>query len=250
MFLMNHDYLNNLGRGHQGNSYNEIGPVVSDKKIFSFLYRYIGNPTPGGHVFWRIMTTWTILVKDYKRNIPAKLYWNRFSGFWQEDFESFLYSYIGKIRPTPWRPLIFIWRIQMAWIILVEDHQRNISAKLYWNRSSGFWQEDSFSIYIYIIEKISPAPWRPCFLTNQNCLHNLGRRSPKEHFCKFLLKSVQWFLTRRFLNVLVKKSIFSSCHLDMQWIETIWTTLKEDQPRIIPVMFGQNPMSGLGEDVV
>ena len=26
--------------------------------------------------------------------------------------------------------------------------------------------------------------------------------------------------------------------------------LKEDQPRIIPVKFGQNPISGLGEDVV
>ena len=32
----------------------------------------------------------------------------------------------------------------------------------------------------------------------------------------------------------------------MQWTETIWTTLKEDKPRIIPVKFGQNPISGLG----
>ena len=46
-----------------------------------------------------------------------------------------------------------------------------------------------------------------------------------------------------------KKSIFSSCDLDMQWTRTIWTTLKEDQIRIIPVKFGQNPISGLGEDV-
>ena len=83
----------------------------------------------------------------------------------------------------------------MAWTILVEDHQRNISAKLYWNRSSGFWQED-------------------------------------------------------FLKFLVKKSIFSSCDLDMQRTETIWTTLKEDQPRIIPVKFGQIPISGSGGDVV
>ena len=78
---------------------------------------------------------------------------------------------------------------------LVEDHQRSISAKLYWNRSSGFWQEDFF---------------------------------------KFL----------------VKKSNFSSWDLDMQWTGTIWTTLKEDLPRIIPVKFGQNPISGLGGDVV
>ena len=29
---------------------------------------------------------------------------------------------------------------------------------------------------------MSPAPWRPCFLTNPNGLNNLGRGSPKEKF--------------------------------------------------------------------
>ena len=59
----------------------------------------------------------------------------------------------------------------------------------------------SFKVfYIDYIGKISPAPWRPCFLTNPNGLSNLGRRSSKEHFCKIILKSVQWFLTRRFLK--------------------------------------------------
>ena len=53
-----------------------------------------------------------------------------------------------------------------------------------------------------------------------------------------------------FFKFLVKKSIISSCDLDMQWTETIWIILKEDQPRIIPVKFGQNPISGLGWDVV
>ena len=36
----------------------------------------------------------------------------------------------------------------------------------------------------------------------------------------------------------------------MQWTETIWTTLQEDQPRINPVKFSQIPSSGLGGDVV
>jgi len=36
----------------------------------------------------------------------------------------------------------------------------------------------------------------------------------------------------------------------MQPIRTIWTTLVGDHPGIIPVKFGQNPMSGFrGEDV-
>ena len=50
------------------------------------------------------------------------------------------------------------------------------------------------------IVKISPAPWRPCFLTNPNGLNNLGTGLPKEHFCKVIWKLVQWFLTRRFLK--------------------------------------------------
>ena len=36
----------------------------------------------------------------------------------------------------------------------------------------------------------------------------------------------------------------------MQWTGTIWTTLKEDQPRIIPVKFGQIPTSGLGGELL
>ena len=55
---------------------------------------------------------------------------------------------------------------------------------------SGFWQEDLLSFLYRYIGKISPAHWRPCFLTNPNGLNNLGRESPKEHFCKIILKSV------------------------------------------------------------
>ena len=40
-FLMNHDDLNNLGRGLQKKflqRYTKIGPVVSDKKIIKIFY--------------------------------------------------------------------------------------------------------------------------------------------------------------------------------------------------------------------
>ena len=63
--------------------------MVSDKKIFKFFYIDIEGkqaPPPGGHVFWRIWMAWTVLVEDHQRNISAKFYWNRSSGFWQEDF--------------------------------------------------------------------------------------------------------------------------------------------------------------------
>ena len=38
------------------------------------------------------------------------------------------------------------------------------------------------------------------FFTNHDGLNNLGRGSPKEHLCQVILKSVQWFLTRRFFS--------------------------------------------------
>ena len=52
-----------------------------------------------------------------------------------------------------------------------------------------------------------------------------------------------------FLSFQFKKSIFSSCDLDVQWTGTSGKSLKEDQPRIIPVKFGQDPISGLGDVV-
>ena len=38
------------------------------------------------------------------------------------------------------------------------------------------------------------------FLMNRDGLNNLGRGLQKEHSCHVILKSVQWFLTRRFLK--------------------------------------------------
>ena len=50
------------------------------------MYREIKPHPPNGHVFWQIMTAWINLVEGHQRKNPAKLYWNGFSGFWQEDF--------------------------------------------------------------------------------------------------------------------------------------------------------------------
>jgi len=59
--------------------------------------------------------------------------------------------------------------------------------------------------------------------------------------------------------VVSDKKIFENCILKTYFLtpwptyatnETTWTTLVGDHPRIIPVKFGKNPMSGLrGEDV-
>ena len=58
-----------------------------------------------------------------------------------------------------------------------------------------------FKNFLYrYIGKISPAPWLPCVLMNHDGLNNVGRGSPKEHFCQAILKSVKCCLTRRFLK--------------------------------------------------
>ena len=69
------------------------------------------------------------MVDGYKRNIPDKLYWNRFSGFWQEDLNIlyffFLVYYRKKISPAPIAAMFFYksWQLRT---ILVEGHQGNI----------------------------------------------------------------------------------------------------------------------------
>ena len=55
-----------------------------------------------------------------------------------------------------------------------------------------------FSLWIYWENKPRP-PWRSCFLTNHHGLKYIGRGLPKKLFCQIILKSVQWFMTRRFL---------------------------------------------------
>ena len=67
-----------------------------------------------------------------------------------------------------------------------------------------------------------------------------------DHLYQIILKSDQYFLTRRFL-----KFFFSfGCHgnHNSAWIEIIRTILKGDHPRIIPVKFGDNLPSVLGGD--
>ena len=79
------------------------------------------------------------------------MYWNRSSGFWQKDrFQKGSLKFSKQIyRENKPRPLAAIFlQIMTAWTILVEDQQGNIFAKLYRNRSSGFWQEDFKVFYI------------------------------------------------------------------------------------------------------
>ena len=145
MYLTNHNYLNNLGTGSPWKHFCQ----VIMKLVQWFLTRR----------FFKFS------IKIYRENKPhprAAMFFDNPNGLNNLGTES----------------------------------QRNNSAKLYSNWSSGFWQEELLSFLYRYIGKMSPAPWRLCFLTNPNGLNNLGRGSPKEHSCKIIWKSVQWFLTR------------------------------------------------------
>ena len=137
---MNHDYLNNLGRGSPWKHFCQ----VIMKSVQWFLTRR----------FFKFS------IKIYRENKPrplAAMFFDKSKWLEQSWYRitkgTFLQNYIA-IDPVVSDKKIFL----------------------------------SF-LYRYI-GKISPAPWWPCFLTNPNGLNNLGRGSPKEHFCKIIWKSV------------------------------------------------------------
>ena len=63
------------------------------------------------------------------------------------------------------------------------------------------------------------------------------------------MKALGFDVSDKMLENCILKTYFWPHDLLMQPIRTIWTTLVGDHPGIIPVKFGQNPMSGFrGED--
>ena len=77
----------------------EIGPVVSDKKIFKVFYiDYIGKISPAP--WWPCFLTNPNGLNNLGRGLPKKL----FCKIILKSVQWFLYRYIGKISPAPWRP--------------------------------------------------------------------------------------------------------------------------------------------------
>ena len=104
----------------------------------------------------------------------------------------------------------------------------NISTKLFENRLNTFRKVDFLSFHYSYIRQNSPAPWRPCFSTNQHLLKESNKGSPKEHFYKIIWKSAWHFWRRRFF----KFSLFFSfgCHgiQNYGWIKKKLRNFRED----------------------
>ena len=138
---MNHDYLNKLGRGSPWKHFCEI--IIKSVQWF------------------QTRRFFKFSIKIYRENKPrplAAMFFDKSKWLEQSSYRiikgTFLQNYIA--------------------IDLVVSVKKIFLSFLY-----------------RYIGKISPAPWRPCFLTYPNGLNNLGRQSPKEHFCKIIWKSVQ-----------------------------------------------------------
>ena len=86
----------------------------------------------------------------------------------------------------------------MVWTILIEGHQRNSSAKyIEIGPVVSYKKISKFSV------KLAP-PLEQCILTNHDDLNNLSRGSTKEHCCHIVLKSDQYFLTRKVFGFLYR----------------------------------------------
>ena len=93
-------------------------------------------------------------------------------------------------------------------------------------------------------------PGRGQFWPQGHNLNNFGRGHLDDAIYQiWKLWSLQ-FQTRRFLKIAFWKPIFWPRDLLMQPTGTVWTNLIGDHPGIIPVKFGQIPISSSREDVV
>ena len=87
-------------------------------------------------------------------------------------------------------------------LIKQEDHNGPIS--LTWAKLCILTVEISgkFTALRFLYKCYSPDPQRQCFFQASWWFElNLERGSPKEQFCQVILKSVQWFLTKRFFEM-------------------------------------------------
>ena len=91
----------------------------------------------------------------------------------------------------------------MAWRNPIQGHPINISTKLFENRPDTFGEEDFLNFHYSYIRQKSPAPWRPCFSTNQHFLKESNKGSPKEHFSKLFENRPDTFGFLSFLKFLL-----------------------------------------------
>ena len=88
------------------------------------------------------------------------------------------------------------------------------------------------------------------FSTNWKYFNNLGKGCPKEHLCKIIFKSGQYFWTRRFFKIWQFSPFLMPQQPKFYLQLNLWTTLKEDHLRTIPLKLFWNLSIGLVGEVI
>ena len=117
---------------------------------------------------------------------------------------------------------------------LIEGQPRNISTKSFENRPNTFGGEDFLSFHYSHIRQNSPAPWRPCFWTNQLGLKESDRGSLKEHFYKIIWNRPDTFGGEDFLSL---HYFFLSVTMETRILHGSKTFEGEDIERMLPMNF-------------
>ena len=92
-------------------------------------------PIHKSHVYGRIKISQTLFEKGHPRNIPVKLFQIWTSGSWEEDFFKNFFVCIVQEAPIH-QSHVFGW-IKISQTIFEKGHPRNISVKLFQNRTRG-----------------------------------------------------------------------------------------------------------------
>ena len=155
-------------------------------------------PIHQSHVNGWIKISQKIFEKGHPRNIPVKLFQNRTSGFWEEDFlriSSCRYSARSPHSPEPhfWMDQNFT---TSFWKGSPKEHFHEIISK-----SDQRFQRRRF--LKNCLKNSILLPWQPEFLMDSNFVNNFWRGPPKEHSCQVWSKLAQRFGRRRCLKKLL-----------------------------------------------
>ena len=167
-------------------------------------------PIHQSHVWGRIRISQTTFEKGHTRNIPAKLFQNLTSGFW-EDFlriSSCPYSASSSHSPEPcfWTDQNFA---NHFWKGSPKEHSCEIISKSDQQFLRRFFKN--------CLKDLISLPWQWQFLMESNSVNNFWRGPPKEHSCQVWSKLAKRFGRRRCLTHSHTMTPF-----DAPWKQAFW----------------------------
>ena len=164
----------------------------------NFFHVHIVQEAPihQSHVYGGIKILRTIFEKGHPRSIPVKLFQNRISGFWEEDFlriSSCLYS--AKI---PHSPEPCLWMDQNFANIFWKGSHKEHSCEIISKSDQRFQRRRFFKNLLLHVHMVQEAPIHQSHVYGRiKISRTFWKGSPKEHSCKITSKSDQQFSEKK-----------------------------------------------------